>query len=146
MSSEGSAVVLLSIDLDGLKGINDTLGHDAGDALLQVVGKKLQSFAGDAGFGARLGGDEFALIYTCPSDVEAEDEKPNALLACLAQPLIYRGKAFRPSASIGTASFPASTETELFKHADLALYTAKRAGGNKVVSYEHRMTKAIGVI
>ena len=122
---------LMLIDLDHFKQVNDTLGHDAGDALLVETARRLRGIARTADVGARLGGDEFAILL-------ADTAIPSAVdIALPPHPgdLRHPGAARRPrdahfAPSIGIALYPAdgSTQDELYKSADLALYEAKRSG------------------
>jgi diguanylate cyclase (GGDEF)-like protein len=127
----GGAFVLLLIDLDHFKSINDTLGHDAGDALLKTVADRLAGTLRDGDALARLGGDEFALILNPapdpPAHVEALCER---IVAALARPVLHQGQSLLTSASIGMAMFPRDglTSDTLYKAADTALYAAKAAG------------------
>ena len=122
------AVVLL--DLDHFKDINDTLGHDAGDALLREVARRLSSAVRQTDVVARLGGDEFALVL--PGLTGAQDA--HAIVAgiheSLRREIVIAGREFRPSGSIGVTLFPADGDTpaDLFKNADIALYQAKARG------------------
>jgi diguanylate cyclase (GGDEF)-like protein len=122
---------LLLLDLDHFKEINDTLGHAAGDVLLQEVGRRLRSFAGDRHLVARLGGDEFAVLLTGlrrPRDAEPVAEQ---LLALLSAPVEFEGLRLSVEASIGVACHPqdATTSEELFRRADVAMYQAKSTRG-----------------
>ena len=114
------------LDLDDFKSINDTLGHDAGDALLREVATRLQAATRPADVVARLGGDEFAVLFV--EDVEACAKR---LLAALDPPMVLKGREHRLSVSIGltTAKANGTLSGDLLREADVAMYTAKRAGG-----------------
>jgi diguanylate cyclase (GGDEF)-like protein len=123
-----SPVNLLFCDLDDFKTINDTLGHAEGDALLNTITKRIQGCVRERDTVARLGGDEFAFLL--------EDTDPQKALA-LAERLVsvvgfevkLAGRIIYPSVSIGIASAtPTTTTDELLRNADLAMYSAKRAG------------------
>jgi diguanylate cyclase (GGDEF)-like protein/PAS domain S-box-containing protein len=121
---------LLLLDIDDFKRINDTLGHDTGDALLCALAERLSSATGDKDVVARLGGDEFAIIL---SDVQTEEQLDAALASILAElkePCVHDGKILDCQASIGASLYPAMgrDKTELMKNADIALYAAKEAG------------------
>jgi diguanylate cyclase (GGDEF)-like protein len=135
--SAGSRVGALLADLDGLKPVNDTHGHDVGDLLLAAAGRRLNSFATVAGgVAARLGGDEFAVLLPgLPADPR------RAGLAALAAAERLAGRLARPypagagltvqvGASVGAATVPAyQSLPTLLAAADLAMYEAKHAGG-----------------
>ncbi len=137
---------LLMLDLDGFKDINDTFGHDVGDAVLAGVAERLRVNLREADTIARLGGDEFAIIHTA-DDTDAPDTAGLAgrLLACLGGPLQVQGFDFLVGTSIGVAHFPkdGTTVEELLKAADLALYAAKAAGGKKTVLYHPDMSRQL---
>src|SRR5687768_16180710 len=129
-------VSLALIDLDNFKGLNDTHGHKAGDALLQAVGQRLRQLAEDtAGFAGRLGGDEFAVVL--PS-VPLE----NAFLRLerfRAEVVAERGlipslPEYRLTLSVGLASYPRDVQSaaDLLTRADQALWSAKQTGRNTV--------------
>ncbi|GGK22934.1 sensor domain-containing protein [Salinarimonas ramus] len=122
------AVVLL--DLDHFKDINDTLGHDAGDALLREVARRLSGAVRASDVVARLGGDEFALVLPGFTDENDAHRVIAAIHRGLRQEITIAGRQFRPSASIGVTLYPQDGETpaDLFKNADIALYQAKARG------------------
>jgi diguanylate cyclase (GGDEF)-like protein len=124
----GEQVSVLCLDLDGFKGVNDTLGHPVGDALLKIVGRELCEVAGE-GLIARLGGDEFAIILT-----GRDKDRPRALGQAIVDrmklPMMANGHQIASGTSIGIAIGPddgADADT-LLKNADLALYRAKQDG------------------
>ena len=121
---------LLLIDLDHFKQINDTLGHDAGDALLVETARRLRSIARKSDVVARLGGDEFAILLSDTAIPSAVDIACRRILDAFDAPVHHEGHAMRTTPSIGVALFPVdgTTQDELYKSADLALYEAKRSG------------------
>ncbi|MES1951222.1 diguanylate cyclase/phosphodiesterase [Salinisphaera sp. S4-8] len=125
---------LLYIDLDGFKLINDSLGHAVGDMLLQRASDMLCKLAVEQHMLGRIGGDEFLLLMEDVDEPETAEAFAQNLLAELAQ-VSERGATL--SASIGIALFPtdAADATALITAADLAMYTAKRAGKNRVRRY-----------
>jgi diguanylate cyclase (GGDEF)-like protein len=126
-------VVLLILDLDGFKALNDSYGHAAGDAALVEVARRLERVVQPTGTGratlARLGGDEFAVLQTLPHAPGAggdHDGLPAALHGSLAAPLLVAGHRVQLSGSIGVARGPAADSASLLRHADIAMYRAKR--------------------
>ncbi|TCP72626.1 EAL domain-containing protein [Sphingomonas sp. PP-CE-1G-424] len=124
------ATSLLLIDLDRFKAVNDTLGHQAGDALLKLVAQRLQRGVGDAGLVGRLGGDEFEVVLPSMDNRDTLATLARDLIASLSQPYSVAGTAVTIGCSIGIAIAPGDgndTET-LVRNADLALYAAKADG------------------
>ena len=141
---------LLFIDLDNFKSLNDTLGHDKGDDLLQQVAKRLQSCVRDTDTVVRLGGDEFLVMLEGLSE-----NKPNAaheaehigkkILANLNLPYDLGGHHFRSTCSIGIAMFSQQLPSmeDLLKQADLAMYQAKTSGRNTLRFFDTGMQIAL---
>jgi diguanylate cyclase (GGDEF)-like protein len=132
---------LLLIDLDRLKHINDTLGHDVGDALLIEAAIRLQAAVRKSDCVARLGGDEYAVLLTqnpAAADIEAVCKR---IVESFALAVTVNGVSVRTSPSIGVAVFPdhGTAQDRLYKSSDLALYEAKRMGGNTWCWYKARM-------
>ena len=127
---------MLLIDLDRFKEVNDTLGHDSGDALLVEVAERLDAALRRADTLARLGGDEFAVLVAAAADRAAVAEVAVRLQDALRRPFALRGVAVELEASIGVALYPehGSTAGELLQRADVAMYDAKR-GGRGVATY-----------
>jgi diguanylate cyclase (GGDEF)-like protein len=125
-STGDSPVALLLIDLDGFKGVNDGLGHHAGDELLRRLGPRLRGVLRDGDLLARLGGDEFAVLLpaTSASSASALAER---ILERLRQPFVIEGVRLHVGGSIGVATGPvaAGTVAELLRCADVAMYAAK---------------------
>jgi diguanylate cyclase (GGDEF)-like protein len=117
------------LDLDDFKGINDSLGHSAGDELLRTVADRLVHSLRSQDTSARFGGDEFAvLIEECEGDA-ALNELLGRLLEGLSQPVEITGRKVTPSVSLGASrSRPDSTSNSLLQEADTALYVVKRSG------------------
>jgi diguanylate cyclase (GGDEF)-like protein len=128
-SATGGAVCVLVLDLDNFKELNDTLGHDAGDALLRLIGPRIQHVMRATDTLARLGGDEFSILLDPPPAIEAVESVAGAVLDALREPFDVRGLALRITASVGIASFPAHAQDVegLMKVADIAMYQAKVA-------------------
>ena len=125
--SRGLAVVLL--DLDGFKEVNDTLGHQHGDALLRHVGQRLTETAGPDAVVARLGGDEFALLLPGQVDEEGALATARSLLAAVRRPVLVDDLTLEVGGSFGVALAPAHGRDAalLLKRADVAMYAAKSA-------------------
>jgi len=123
-------IALLIVDLDGFKAINDSLGHDAGDAVLAEMAQRLRLLLRATDVVSRLGGDEFGVILVGPGDVNDVDALCGRIIERLSQPIRLGEKSVAASASIGIASTEGSKPTpeDLCKAADVALYEAKRAG------------------
>jgi diguanylate cyclase (GGDEF)-like protein len=132
IAREGGCFTLLLIDLDGFKKINDTLGHDAGDALLKVTAQRLTSAVRETDQVARLGGDEFAIVLPQTCEFLSVEIVCRRILKSITEPVTFKDKIMRVSASIGSSKCPTqgTTPDSLYKAADLALYEAKRAGRN----------------
>jgi diguanylate cyclase (GGDEF)-like protein len=131
----GRPCVLVAIDLDGFKNVNDTRGHDVGDAVLLEVARRLRGSLREDDLAARLGGDEFALLVSATPD--AATRVCDGLLAGLARPYELRAGTVFLSASIGMASCAsADSVPALLRNADLALRFAKQRGKNRVERYD----------
>ena len=132
-SRTGTDVVVLYVDLDDFKLINDTHGHAAGDQVLAEVGRRLAALAGPGDVVARLGGDEFALLLVGTTDPDAVAEQ---VLAALAEPVLLGSRRFAVRGSVGlvAAESPDDTSGLLMLHADIALYTAKQDGKGRVAA------------
>jgi diguanylate cyclase (GGDEF)-like protein/PAS domain S-box-containing protein len=129
-NSGKSSFGVLLLDLDNFKRVNDTLGHDAGDALLCCFSDQLRAAARPDDFIARLGGDEFAVVLSGISSRAELESAVQAILGRLREPCLYGNKLLDCQASIGASLYPqhGRTRTELLKHADIALYVAKSSG------------------
>jgi diguanylate cyclase (GGDEF)-like protein len=125
-------IALLWIDLDRFKHINDTLGHRAGDEVLCEVGRRLTSCLRESDTVARVGGDEFTVLAHDISSSADADLVCRKILAALSQPMVLGERSIAITASAGVSIFPEHGKDPivLMRHADLAMYSAKRAGGN----------------
>jgi diguanylate cyclase (GGDEF)-like protein len=134
---------VLLLDLDEFKSINDTLGHDAGDALLSAVAVRLTRIVPNRGIIARLGGDEFAIVV--PDALEVGRITARSILAALRQPFPYQGQTVMTAASIGIAVFPehGQAASELLKNADIAMYSAKEGERGRYAIFEPSMRTEI---
>ncbi|QIB67667.1 EAL domain-containing protein [Kineobactrum salinum] len=132
---------VLFLDLDHFKQINDTLGHDAGDQLLEEVGSRLKSCVRESDTVARLGGDEFVVVLPEITDEIYTTTVARKMIAAIARPYILAGQEFRVTASIGIATYPESglDEQTLTKNADIAMYRAKEEGKNNFQIYSEKL-------
>ncbi|HXO66388.1 MAG TPA: EAL domain-containing protein [Candidatus Dormibacteraeota bacterium] len=124
----GRSAGVLLIDLNRFKEVNDALGHQAGDILLQELAARLRGVLREADTVARLGGDEFAILPGGITDVESALDTARRVLAVFDKPVVLEGTVVEVNASIGVAMFPehGMTPDELVRHADVAMYVAKR--------------------
>jgi diguanylate cyclase (GGDEF)-like protein/PAS domain S-box-containing protein len=135
--SDQAVVGVLFLDLDDFKMVNDSLGHEIGDQLLQVVARRLSdAVAGDA-VPARLGGDEFAVLVGQARAVSDVEQIADRVVAALAEPVVLGGSMLSASASVGVATTQEeATNNDLLRKADMALYTAKAAGKGQWRRYQ----------
>ena len=132
---------LIFIDLDGFKQINDRYGHDIGDALLVTCAQRLQSELRNTDTLIRHGGDEFVVLVQDNADILTLTQK---MLVSLAKPYHCHSVPLSVTASIGVADFDMQDSTEdLLKHADIAMYEAKKQGKNQTVVYSSDHETAI---
>ncbi|GHH95583.1 putative bifunctional diguanylate cyclase/phosphodiesterase [Streptomyces capillispiralis] len=152
-SDRGAALLgtaVLFIDLDGFKGVNDTIGHQAGDELLVQAARRLQDAVRKGDTASRLGGDEFAALIVGDGvrDRDARErhilELADRLRVTLSQPYAIDGNDVRVNASIGVAfAEPGLGAGELLRNADLAMYRAKAAGKGRVELYKPQMQQDV---
>ncbi|MBU2407851.1 MAG: EAL domain-containing protein, partial [Gammaproteobacteria bacterium] len=135
-------IAVLFVDLDGFKPINDSLGHAAGDQVLQTAAKRLLEQSGAGNTVARIGGDEFLVLLEGLADTDDCVAVVDRILAALASPFEAMGTALQIACSIGVVMHPAHGRRRdmLIADADAAMYAAKRAGGARHVLFEPRMT------
>lgn len=138
---EPSCFALLSIDLDRFKEVNDTLGHQSGDALLSLVGIRLQGLMRKDDVLVRMGGDEFVLLLADCRSVDLAETIASRILEHLAIPFELGNHTVRLGASIGICLHPEGgmSAEELFHHADLALYKVKNNGRSGFVVFDEAM-------
>ncbi|MBL8474512.1 MAG: EAL domain-containing protein [Methyloversatilis sp.] len=136
-------VAVICLDLDGFKGVNDTLGHAAGDLFLQSFGQRLLSNTRSSDTVARLGGDEFAIMLRGVAGPQEVRMQLDRLLESLKTPCDVNGQMLTLRSSIGVAMAPAdgSDADTLLKRADVALYAAKQAGGSRYCFYDASMVE-----
>lgn len=139
MIDSKSPGVLLLLDLDHFKRINDLHGHVAGDRVLRAVAEALQKSAPEGACCARTGGDEFAMLLPRVMDTAAE-EIARGIHQRLAMPVFVEGAQLQVSASIGLARLEQCTEEEMaLRRSDVALYAAKRAGRNTFAWFDQQL-------
>jgi len=134
---------LLFIDLDQFKRVNDSLGHLAGDVLLQTLAQRLTSLLRASDVVARFGGDEFMVLLPGALPLADVEEVARKLLALLAAPVVLEGRAISITPSVGIALYPlhARTPADLLKNADAAMYQAKRQGRATYRLYDPEMSR-----
>jgi diguanylate cyclase (GGDEF)-like protein len=146
----GLKSALLFIDLDNFKSLNDTLGHDYGDMLLQQVAQRLVSCVREGDTVARLGGDEFVIMLEDLSaeyidSAEQTEAVANKILAALNQPYHLGTHEYRNTASIGATVLGDTLQSAdvLMKQADIAMYQAKKAGRNNLRFFDPKMQETV---
>jgi diguanylate cyclase (GGDEF)-like protein/PAS domain S-box-containing protein len=143
LKSSKESFTLIYLDLDNFKNINDSLGHDAGDQLLQEIATRLSRFAKQHELVARIGGDEFCILIK-----NSQESKENIItlathcLEDISQPVDLLGRRFIPTCSLGIARYPLDGQdiSSLLKAADTALYSAKDQGKNGYAFYQVELT------
>lgn len=140
----GGKIALLFLDLDRFKVINDTLGHDVGDGLLQALATRLQDTMREGDTVARLSGDEFAVLLENIESTDNVGEVANKILSIFDRPFEVHDRELFASTSIGISLFPADGDNAqtLLKHADTAMYRAKESGRNTYRFYSAEMSAA----
>lgn len=135
--------VLVLIDLDDFKAVNDSLGHDAGDELLVVIARRLAGALRRGAVVGRMGGDEFAILMSA-GDPAALARRLDRIMAVVQQPVALTGRTVTPRLSMGVAAFAPGTlsRRDVFQHADIALYHAKAAGRGCHAVFDEAMLQA----
>lgn len=129
----GQPLSVIMLDLDGLKAVNDRVGHPAGDFLLRQVGRRMRAGLRDADTAARLGGDEFVALLPGTDLAGGQHVARRLLVALRSEPAIYRGSELPISASLGIAMWESGDDVHrVLEAADQAMYRAKSAGGDRV--------------
>ena len=137
-------LVMLFLDLDDFKAVNDSLGHEAGDQLLQVVAQRLREQIRTADTVARFGGDEFAILMEQVASPAEAIAIVDRIQLALRRPLLLQGRIMSMSASIGVAyAEPGDDVDALLRNADVAMYEAKDAGKARHAVFEPAMYTAI---
>ncbi|MEM9089390.1 MAG: EAL domain-containing protein [Cyanobacteria bacterium P01_F01_bin.53] len=134
---------LLYIDLDNFKSVNDSLGHDAGDVLLQEIAKRLKQITRKTDLVARLSGDEFCILVHDVNDDDATTYVAQRCLKVISKPVELSTRKFTPACSIGIAHYPDDGQdlSTLIKAADTSLYAAKERGKNQYTFYKPELTR-----
>lgn len=132
---------VMFLDLDDFKGINDSLGHDAGDELLIQISRCIKSALRETDVVGRLGGDEFIILLDEDITADSIVTVANKILSTIHHPLVVAGHTVRTAASIGITVYPSDGDSAeiLMKNADSAMYEAKRNGRNSFCFFTHRM-------
>jgi diguanylate cyclase (GGDEF)-like protein len=140
--THGDAVTLYFVDLDRFKGINDSLGHGAGDEALRIVASRLSAAAPESAIVARLSGDEFVILKGSASLDQSSTPTADRLMAVFAEPLALSAGDVFLTASIGVAALGSgvgATAADLIRRADTAMYRAKSVGRNCVAVFDESM-------
>jgi diguanylate cyclase (GGDEF)-like protein len=140
----GQRAVAAYIDIDRFKDINDTLGHEAGDQLIEAVAQRLVGRLRPQDFLSRFGGDEFAILCA-PAGHEAAATLARRIAQAFESPFSVKGQNIRVTASVGLAIAPenGTTADELMRHADIALYEAKNQGRDRAVMFCTEMAEQV---
>jgi len=134
-------VAALFLDLDNFKYVNDSKGHETGDALLVQIAQRMLASLPSRAEVTRFGGDEFIILLGGVQDSSDIDDACRRLLGCFEEAYTVGGEAFFLTASVGVGLFPeyAATASDLIRHADTAMYAAKRSGRNRFRYYDPGM-------
>lgn len=140
---DGSMVGVMFLDMDNFKHINDTLGHDAGDALLVEVARRVAGVLRGASTVARLGGDEFLIVLPGLANAEASSQIAERILGTFNTPFLLNGQEVFVTISIGIAIFPTDSDntTTLLQQADAAMYQAKHRGKSGYSHFSPEMSE-----
>ncbi len=138
--TDADPVVVLFVDLDDFKSVNDALGHAVGDQLLRTIADRVRATSGTGDTPARLGGDEFALLLEDRGGIDRALDLAERLLDGLRQPVRLAGYDLTVLASVGVAvAAPGMTTSSLLRDADIAMYEAKRAGKGQIKIFDPAM-------
>jgi diguanylate cyclase (GGDEF)-like protein len=142
--TEGQRLLLVFVDLDDFKIVNDSSGHVVGDEVLLAVASGLAREVPEGALVARLGGDEFVVLHACPPDAQAYAQRlASTLIEVVSRPITVAGRVYRVGASIGmTVSRPDSTMESLLREADSAMFQAKREGKNRFSLFSQHLQDA----
>ncbi|QSZ40759.1 diguanylate cyclase [Sulfurimonas aquatica] len=132
---ENTKLALMFLDLDNFKTINDTLGHDVGDIVLKEVATRVSSLLRATDTLSRLGGDEFTAIIKNVNTKEDVSKLAKKIIKAFKAPLIINENEVELSGSIGISLYPESSYSDLLRHADIAMYRAKKKGKDNFQHY-----------
>jgi diguanylate cyclase (GGDEF)-like protein len=140
---QGTTYAIMFLDIDYFKMVNDTYGHDAGDAILQKLAQALKQFIGGEDFIIRFGGEEFVVILKNPSQEGAQELAKKIKDDFSKIVFNFNGESFSKTVSVGYSFVPLDTDQiwKAIKYADLSLYEAKNTGRNKVVRFSKELLK-----
>lgn len=135
--SQRTDIAVMFLDLDKFKDVNDTLGHEIGDKLLQAISKRLQNCIREKDIICRLGGDEFVMVFSNVQDREAIERVAKKILDIFKTPFSIESQILNMTTSIGISLYPANGKRldELIKNADAAMYKSKLNGKNRYEFY-----------
>lgn len=136
-------VVLLFLDLDNFKAINDTLGHDAGDEVLKQTAQRIRMLLRESDTPARTGGDEFTVMLEGLKETGHAEIIARKLVEMFTQPFVFEGREIFASASIGISVYPDDGKTldQIMKYADMAMYQTKECGRNNYRFFSQEMCR-----
>jgi len=136
------SLTLLFLDLDRFKLVNDSLGHAAGDELLRVVTRRIGRLVSAGDTFARLSGDEFVLLLTNPMPADVLTDMTDQISRLVAKPVFVADREVSVTCSVGYCVYPqdGADATTLVKHADAAMYVAKKDGGNRAWRYTSELS------
>ncbi|THD49435.1 MAG: EAL domain-containing protein [Bradyrhizobium sp.] len=142
----GAWVCVAYVDFDNFKLVNDSLGHNAGDRLLQIMAERMNAALGPNNIVARLGGDEFVILLTNPpKNIDTITAAISRVRYAIAEPIEIEGRSFRITGSFGVSLYPSDGETgeTLLANADAAMYRAKESGGDSLVVYSPEINSTL---
>ncbi len=143
-SNKHTMTVLLLMDLDQFKRINDSLEHKIGDTILAIIAKRLKNHCHSKGIVARMGGDEFAILLRHMSDESEIIALAQKILELVQQPLQIHNTSLVLTCSVGAAvGSPKDSHGSLIKHAEIAMYESKQQGGNQFTLFNNDMASVI---
>ena len=144
-TEEKTLMGVLFLDLDRFKHVNDSLGHEVGDKLLQEIAKRVRAAVRPDDVVVRMGGDEFVVLLHSARSNDEINVAANRINSVLSGPVVIDGRAVVATVSIGVSVFPrdGATMGELLKHSDTAMYQAKDSGRNNFQVFSPKMDQQI---